>query len=471
MAGRGSRRRRCRRRKSTIKQGGNGDGDGDARCPPDPGFVSGAMEEDTEGAAPCPSHRVLSFLGLDATKERGAEGGASGKIREGPAAVPASTSTSIPRASDLETLLRTRKLTLILDLDHTLLDSTGLDDRLSPVEQANGLTRHAKSDPTAGLFRLGSARVRMLTKLRPFARGFLEQASAMFEMCVYTLGNRDYARAVVKLLDPDGAYFGGRVVSRDESTRQDSKSLDVVPGAEAAAVVILDDSSDVWPDHQENLILMHPYLYFADSCRTFGYGVLTRVHQGFFDSVLRGRCSDVREVIRAVRREVLRGCTVAFSRLIPLEDVSGEHPMLKLAKQLGAVHAADADATVTHVVALDPRTDKARWARDNGKFLVNPMWIMAASFRWSRPCEQEFSFPSHPRPWILLMYPWTSQFAEDADGDEEGEDADGDGFDNGPMSTSSRKRRSTTDTLVKLTKGLTERRHTKSSLQVRSKKT
>ncbi|CAD6241912.1 unnamed protein product [Miscanthus lutarioriparius] len=208
-------------------------------------------------------------------------------------------------------------------------------------------------------------------------------------MSVYTLGDRGYARAVVKLLDLDGAYFGGRVVSSDESTRRDRKSLDVVPGADAAAVVILDDSSHVWPEHQENLILMDRYLYFADSCRTFGYRVrslaelrrderehdgalavalqvLTRVHQGFFDSVLGGRCSDVREVIRAVRSEVLRGCTVAFSRVILLEDVAGDHPMWKLAEQLGAVCAADADATVTHVVALDPGTDKARWARDNG---------------------------------------------------------------------------------------------------------
>jgi len=64
--------------------------------------------------------------------------------------------------------------------------------------------------------------------------------------------------------------------------------------------------------------------------------------------------------------------------------------MWKLAEQLGAVCAADTDPTVTHVVALDLGTDKAWWARDNGKFLVNPKWIMAASFRWCRPCEQEF---------------------------------------------------------------------------------
>ncbi|RCV08734.1 hypothetical protein SETIT_1G350800v2 [Setaria italica] len=420
MGRRGSRRRRLR--KSMFKQGGNGDGD--ARCPPHPGFVGGfcfrcgAKEEDAEGGAPpCPAHRGLSFL--SGVKDGGAEGRAPPggapavrrKTQESPA-VTASATASIPRASDLETLLRARKLTLILDLDHTLLNSTGFR-QLSPTEEINGFTRHARDDPSAGLFRLDGRTLRMLTKLRPFVRGFLEQASAMFEMHVYTLGGQDYARAVVKLLDPDGVYFGARIVSCDESTRQDMKNLDVVPGAEAVAVVIIDDSDYVWPEHKENLILMDRYLYFASSCRQFGYSVsslaelrrderehdgslavmlevLKRVHRGFFDSVLGGHCSDVREVIRAVRREVLRGCTVAFSRVIPLEYVAGDHPIWKLAEQLGAVCAANADATVTHVVALDPGTEKARWARHNNKFLVNPNWVKAASFRWCRPNEQEF---------------------------------------------------------------------------------
>ncbi|KAG2662233.1 hypothetical protein PVAP13_1KG517200, partial [Panicum virgatum] len=380
-----------------IKQGRNDNGD--ARCPPHPGFVRGlcsrcgAKEEDAEGGAPRP--RVA----------------AGSPSWEGPA-VPASATTSIPRATNLETLLRTRKLTLILDLDHTLLNSTGLDD-FSPMEERNGFASNTTGDPGMGLFRLDTYGVPVLTKLRPFARGFLEQASAMFEMYVYTLGGQEYARAAVKQLDPDGVYFGARIVSSEESTRRDMKSLDVVPGAEAVAVVILDDSDHVWPDHQENLILVNRYLYFASSCRQFGYDVnslaevrrdererdgslavmlevLKRVHRGFFDSVLDGHCSEVREVIRAVRREVLRGCTVAFSRVIPLEDFAGDHPMWKLTERLGGVCAANADATVTHVVAKDPGTEKARWARDNSKFLVDPSWIMAASFRWCRPNEQDF---------------------------------------------------------------------------------
>ncbi|TVU27899.1 hypothetical protein EJB05_19400, partial [Eragrostis curvula] len=433
-AARRRRRRRRRRQRSTeSKMIPGGNDEAAARCPPHRFvrglcFLCGEKGEDasavghemtTKGAAAarCPHPGfVLGFCLLCGAEEEDAEVGgpevADRYIYWGPKPRPASGTTAIPRASDLGTLLRARKLTLILDLDHTLLNSTGFHE-LSPIEKGNGFTRDTRSDPGTGLFRLDAYPLHMLTKLRPFVRGFLEQASAMFEMYVYTLGDHDYARAAAKLLDPDGAYFGGRIVSSDESTRRDKKSLDVIPGADPVAVVILDDSGYVWPEHQDNLILMDRYLYFASACRNFGYttislaerkrderdcdgslavalAVLKRVHQGFFDSVLDGHCSDVREVIRAVRRDVLRGCTVAFSRVIPLEDRAQDHHMWKLAEQLGAVCVADVDATVTHVVSKDPGTEKAQWARENNKFLVSTKWINTASFRWCRPNEQEF---------------------------------------------------------------------------------
>ncbi|PVH67114.1 hypothetical protein PAHAL_1G430700 [Panicum hallii] len=430
---------------SEMKQGG--DGNTAPRCPPHPGFVRGlcflcgVKEEDAEGGAPelaieenemveqggseaaaarCPPHPgfVRGVCSVCGAKEEDAGGSASrlavgvGYTQRGRQVLPASATTSIPRATNLATLLRTRKLTLILDLDHTLLNSTGIND-FSPMEERNGFTSNTMGDPGMGLFRLDTYGVPVLTKLRPFARGFLEQASAMFEMHVYTLAGRDYARAAVQLLDPDGVYFGARIVSSAESSRWDMKSLDVVPGTEVVAVVILDDSDAVWPGHQDNRILMDRYHYFASTCRKFGYNmnsmaelsrderehdgslavvleVLKRVHEGFFDSVLDGHFSDVREVIREVRRQVLLGCTVAFSRLNYLQDFAMDSPVWTLAEKLGAVCRVDVDETVTHVVAEDPVTRKAQWARDHNKFLVSPEWIKAASFRWRRQDEQAF---------------------------------------------------------------------------------
>ncbi|KAF8689829.1 hypothetical protein HU200_041460 [Digitaria exilis] len=407
---------------SEMKQGGD---DGAApRCPPHPGFlrglciVCGVKEEDTEGGAPelaigddgemkvvergedeaataaaaaarCPPHPgfVLGLCFLCGAKEEDTEGAGEPPARE--------------------------ELTLILDLDHTLLNSTALDD-FSPAEVRNGFSPTTVDDLGRGLFRLDGHGIRMLTKLRPFAQGFLEQASAMFEMHVYTLGDQAYARAVVSPLDPYAVYFGERIVSKAESTEPFVKSLDVIPGAEVVAVVILDDSDLAWPGHQDNLILMDRYHYFASTCRNYGYDissmaeqncderehdgslavalqVLRRVHQRFFDSVVDGYFPDVRQVIAEVRREVLRGCTVAFSWLSYREDFAAKGtPMWTLAVQLGAVCKVDVDETVTHVVAEHPGTEKAQWARDNDKFLVNWEWIQAAKFRWCRQKEQDF---------------------------------------------------------------------------------
>ncbi len=41
--------------------------------------------------------------------------------------------------------------------------------------------------------------------------------SELYELHVYTAGSRTYANAVCKGIDPDGKYFGDRILSRDES--------------------------------------------------------------------------------------------------------------------------------------------------------------------------------------------------------------------------------------------------------------
>ncbi|KAM0916129.1 hypothetical protein ACQ4PT_010249 [Festuca glaucescens] len=108
--------------------------------------------------------------------------------------------------SEVKNLLRERKLVLILDLDHTLINSTRLHD-ISPVEMDLGIQTAASKDvPNKSLFNLQV--MHMLTKLRPFVRKFLEEASNMFEMYIYTMGDQAYAVEIAKLLDPGNVYFG-----------------------------------------------------------------------------------------------------------------------------------------------------------------------------------------------------------------------------------------------------------------------
>ncbi|KAG5525148.1 hypothetical protein RHGRI_031729 [Rhododendron griersonianum] len=86
--------------------------------------------------------------------------------------------------------LRDKKLHLVLDLDHTLLNLTLLKDT-TPGED------YLLQDISNGrLFRLDS--IKMLTKLRPYVRIFLEEASQLFDMYIYTMGERSYALEIAR---------------------------------------------------------------------------------------------------------------------------------------------------------------------------------------------------------------------------------------------------------------------------------
>jgi RNA polymerase II subunit A C-terminal domain phosphatase len=52
---------------------------------------------------------------------------------------------------------------------------------------------------------------------RPGLAAFLARMSTLYEMHIYTMGSHPYARAVAKAIDPTGAFFGNRILSRDTS--------------------------------------------------------------------------------------------------------------------------------------------------------------------------------------------------------------------------------------------------------------
>ena len=54
----------------------------------------------------------------------------------------------------------------------------------------------------------------MWTKLRPGLRPFLALLRPLYEMAIYTHGDRPYAAEMARLIDPQGTLFGGRVISQ-----------------------------------------------------------------------------------------------------------------------------------------------------------------------------------------------------------------------------------------------------------------
>ncbi|KZV47455.1 RNA polymerase II C-terminal domain phosphatase-like 3 [Dorcoceras hygrometricum] len=257
-----------------------------------------------------------------------------------------------------------------------------------------------REKPQRHLFRF--PHMGMWTKLRPGIWNFLEKASKLFELHLYTMGNKYYATEMAKLLDPKGELFSGRVISRgDDGDPFDSedrvpktKDLDGVLGMESA-VVIVDDSVRVWPHNKLNLIVVERYIYFPCSRRQFGLpgpslleidhderpefgtlasslAVIERIHHTFFAHQSLDE-ADVRNILASEQRKILAGCRVVFSRIFPVGEANPHmHPLWQTAEQFGAVCTNQIDEQVTHVVANSLGTDKVNWALSKGRFVVYP---------------------------------------------------------------------------------------------------
>uniref|UniRef100_A0A0A9DFH9 protein-serine/threonine phosphatase n=1 Tax=Arundo donax TaxID=35708 RepID=A0A0A9DFH9_ARUDO len=323
------------------------------------------------------------------------------------------------RISEQQNLFSARKLCLVLDLDHTLLNSA----KFGEVDPVHEEILRKKEEQDRSLLERHLYRFQhmgMWTKLRPGIWNFLKKASKLFQLHLYTMGNKLYATEMAKVLDPSGKLFSGRVISRgddgdplDSDDRVKSKDLDGVLGMESA-VVIIDDSIRVWPHNKHNLIVVERYTYFPCSRRQFGLpgpslleidrderpedgtlasslAVIERIHQNFFSHPNLNE-ADVRSILASEQRRILAGCRIVFSRIFPVGEANPHlHPLWQTAEQFGAVCTNQIDDRVTHVVANSLGTDKVNWALANGRFVVHPGWVEASALLYRRANELDFA--------------------------------------------------------------------------------
>ena len=333
------------------------------------------------------------------------------------------------KREEKERALRDGKLTLILDLDHTLLNSTQFKeltqeqhDLLHQCIEAEA--RGLKEGQRPMLYCL--RHMGFFTKLRPHVFEFLEEVSKICQPYVYTMGDKPYAKEMVKLIDPDGKIFHGRVISNNDSTSSHVKDLDIVLGGESCALIV-DDTERVWPANQGNLIRLDRYHFFPGSASSFqqkGQSVMERamVDEGEMGSAgTRAVLLDVLAVIQSVHRSYfkhatdedepdvrtllvkpersdlpLSGVKFVMSGVTSLADRNPErHPLRLLASTLGAEYCSsierDGDA-ITHVIARNSGTDKVKWAKKTGGrvHVVEPSWLVACAHANTRVSESLF---------------------------------------------------------------------------------
>eukprot|EP00198_Chlamydomonas_reinhardtii_P010452 XP_001699789.1 predicted protein [Chlamydomonas reinhardtii] len=252
------------------------------------------------------------------------------------------------RRDTVSRLLSRRRLILILDLDHTLLNSVHMNEVGEDVAPRLAELQRREQEANLGPRRLLHclADKKLWTKLRPGVFEFLEGLRDAYEMHIYTMGDKTYAAEVRRLLDPTGRLFSS-VIAKDHSTTATAKHLDVLLSADELALV-LDDTEVVWPGHRRNLLQ-----------------VMSAVGLQFFsqeDSRLPPLDErDVRDVLAEQKARILTGVHITFSRCWAQDKDPRKEPLWQLAEGLGATCLPAYDpAVTTHVVAAGGGTAKVR---------------------------------------------------------------------------------------------------------------
>ena len=163
--------------------------------------------------------------------------------------------------ANMHRLFQSRKLMLVLDIDHTLLHTTD-DPALSLIDPQllpRSIHHFALPHPLSPLL----PPHRHYLNLRPHLTHFLTSLAPLYDLHIYTMGSRPYAQHILPLIDPSGQLVKGRVVTRSES-EGGVKVLERMCACDETMCVIVDDRVDVWSgDKRGSVVRALEYRYFA----------------------------------------------------------------------------------------------------------------------------------------------------------------------------------------------------------------
>ncbi|EMC95886.1 hypothetical protein BAUCODRAFT_71386 [Baudoinia panamericana UAMH 10762] len=162
-------------------------------------------------------------------------------------------------------LIKSRKLSLVVDLDQTIIHAT-VDPTVAEWQADETNPNHAAVKGVRK-FQLvddgpGGRGTWYYIKLRPGLSDFLQLVSQYYELHIYTMATRAYAEEIAKLVDPGRKLFANRILSRDENGSMNSKSLKRLFPVDTKMVVIIDDRGDVW-SWSPNLVKVSAYDFFV----------------------------------------------------------------------------------------------------------------------------------------------------------------------------------------------------------------
>ncbi|KAI8334049.1 HAD-like domain-containing protein [Blakeslea trispora] len=349
---------------------------------------------------------------------------------------------------DRERLLKEKKLSLIVDLDQTVLHATWEPNIANWVDEQR-TKEHRDQVKDLRTFSLDGSMNKYTIKLRPGLDAFLKTMSKYYEMHVYTMGTRSYATAVAKEIDPDGSLFQDRILTRDENKDKSTtkKYLERLFPSDQSKVVILDDRADVW-DHSPHLIQVKPYEFFYgigdinaptnspviiapsddtvnkppspkepvsqvldrpnyipnpnddDAILTVIQEILINIHTHYYQQYEQDNQAkpNAATILSQLKSTILRDCHIVFSGVIPLQTKPQDSSIWRMATSFGAKCFEDLTGKATHLIAASPGTNKFNTAiRYQHIHIVYPTWLTSSIWHWKRQDETQFLIPHTKR--------------------------------------------------------------------------
>jgi hypothetical protein len=263
-------------------------------------------------------------------------------------------------------------------------------------------------------------------RARPHVRSFLRRLSETgFTLWVFTAGSREYAHAVLKLLDPSREFLDPTRVCASDCLSfsngrlyKDIVLVEVMARVSASRILVLDDRSDVWKLHDaDKRVLQVPPFVFSPQVPSDGdlpnaLDIIARrcVHLG--RKIVRGEAKDFAALLTpdtsddAKRPLPLVGCRLLFLNDV-LTDPTFAHALEPggwlAASRLG-YRRVDMPTTETHgpthlVTARFPLNRDEMTSSFSAVAIVHPDWLRFCALYQSRMSETMFT-TSRDLPWL-----------------------------------------------------------------------
>ncbi|KAJ8929197.1 hypothetical protein NQ314_018146 [Rhamnusium bicolor] len=178
-------------------------------------------------------------------------------------------------------------------------------------------------------------------------------------------------------------------VETEENLQQTHKIVEVEKSSNEDNLIEIEDPDD--------------YLVYLEE-------VLKMIHREFYeqhDKMKSGGIPDLKKVIPLVRSNILKGCKLVFSGLVPTHIKLEQSKAYQVAKSLGAVVTQDIEDDTTHLVAVRPGTakkDGSMWMRIYFHLRVGVQKNRHPPPHCSSP-DHVISYPEHSTPALRKRTP------------------------------------------------------------------